>query len=511
MYMKITFTKQERTFLQQVGKSIYTNPFTHGRHLSDCRLTGLPEDTDPATVLQAAVHKVTTKVETLAAGHKVDPGSCPRQDRKNLANLFLFYLFHKYLPHLDHHIRLQNETIESLPLECGKQLETELKRFGFSEKQTGFYIGLFFQMRRAFFFIKTSLIGDSPCMEETRAHLWNTLFTHDIGQYVENLVDKLEDFSTLLIGATGTGKGVAAAAIGRSGFIPYNRTTRRFTTSFTRAFLAINLCQYPEQLIESELFGHARGAFTGAVSDHQGLFSRSSQYGAVFLDEIGEVSIQTQIKLLRILQERVFTPVGSHTSHRFKGRLIAATNQEPLTLIEQGKFREDFYFRLCTDTITMPSLRKRIRQYPEELEQLAIHLVNKIAGAETKTLQETVLEALHSRKNRVYHWPGNVRELEQVIRRILLHGTCNLKNKAEKAHTLHDLLLNEKPTMAELNSQYCRILFQRNGTLQAVARITGLDRRTVKKYIDQEEWTEPRKKTKKRIPELSVSFIRNTL
>ncbi len=487
MYMKITFSKQERRFLQQVGKSIYTNPFTHGRHLSDCRLTGLSEDTDPATVLQATMAKVTTRVETLAAENKAGLNSCLPEDRKSLANLFLFYLFHKYLPHLDHHIRLQNETIESLPLECGQQLATELKRFGFSAKQADFYIGLFFQMRRAFFFIKTSLIGNSPCMEKMRAHLWNTLFTHDIGQYAENLVDKLEDFSTLLIGETGTGKGLAAAAIGRSGYIPYNRTTHRFTTSFTRAFLAINLCQYPEQLIESELFGHARGAFTGAVSDHQGLFSRSSRYGAVFLDEIGEVSIQTQIKLLRILQERVFAPVGSHTSHRFKGRLIGATNQDPATLIEQGKFREDFYFRLCTDTITMPSLRKRIDQYPEELELLASHLVNKIVGDGAKTLQERVVDVLRQPQHRDYHWPGNVRELEQAVRRILLHGTCRLAGKKGEPEQTKNSIFVRQPTMAELGSLYCGFLYRQYNNYQQVARITGLDRRTVKKFIEQGE------------------------
>ncbi len=487
MYMKITFTKQERTFLQQVGQSIYANPFTGKRHLSDCRLTGLPERTDPAVVLQAAVDQVSIKVGHLKKTNRANLEACRPQEQKELAGLFLFYLFHKYLSDFDHHIRLQNTTIESLPLPGGKNLERELQQFGFSEKQVCLYIGLFFQMRRAFFFINTSLIGQSPCMEQMRAHLWNTLFTHDIGEYADHLVDKLEDFSTLLIGETGTGKGLAASAIGRSGFIPYNRTTHRFTTSFTRAFLAINLCQYPEQLIESELFGHARGAFTGAVSDHQGLFSRSSRYGAVFLDEIGEVSIQTQIKLLRILQERVFTPVGSHTSHRFKGRLIAATNQNPLDLIEQGKFRNDFYFRLCTDTITLPPLRKRIEQHPGELDLLAAHLVNKIAGKATEKLKKIVFEALRHRRNSNYDWPGNVRELEQVVRRILLHGTCHLKNRNGKADTLDNQLLNEQPTMAELNSHYCRILYQRHGTMQAVARITGLDRRTVKKYIDQEK------------------------
>jgi transcriptional regulator with GAF, ATPase, and Fis domain len=402
-----------------------------------------------------------------------------------VANLFLFSLFHKYLSFFDRHIRKQNQTVESLPLDFGRALEAELGQFGFSRKETGQYIGLFFQMRRAFYFINTRLVGARPCMENLRAHLWNTVFTQDIGEYARNLVNKLEDFSTLLLGETGTGKGLAAAAIGRSGFIPYNIKTNRFAVSFTQAFLSINLCQFSEQLIESELFGHARGAFTGAVTDHQGIFSRSSSHGAVFLDEIGEVSVQAQIKLLRILQERVFTPVGSHAAHRFEGRLIGATNRNLEKLMEQGKFREDFYFRLCTDIITLPPLRQRIAETAKELDLLAVHLIDKIAGRPVKKLRQTVLAALHSRENRDYHWPGNVRELEQVIRRILLHGTCRLINSHIRTDELRDLMLKKQPSVAELTSRYCRILFQQHHTLQAVARITGLDRRTVKKYIEQ--------------------------
>ncbi|HHD57411.1 MAG TPA: sigma-54-dependent Fis family transcriptional regulator, partial [Desulfobulbaceae bacterium] len=410
--MKKILSEETRVFFRRVGESISANPFTPARHRADCRLTGLAEDTDPDIVLKTAIHKVNNRVEALITAQQADLSSCTPMDRPALTNLFLFFLFHKYLPLFDLHIRKQNQTTQSLPLEFGRNLEKEMAAFGFTNKEAGQYISLFFQMRRAFFFIHTGLVGDSPCMEKLRARLWNTLFTHDIGEYAQNLIDKLEDFSTLLVGETGTGKGLAAAAIGRSGFIPYDDKTHRFTPSFTRAFLAINLCQYPEQLIESELFGHARGAFTGAVAEHQGIFARSSSKGAVFLDEIGEISIQTQIKLLRILQERTFSPVGSHTGLRFKGRLIGATNRDLGRMIEQGKFREDFYFRMCTDTISLPSLKKRIIQYPRELGLLANHLIGKIAGKGAKRLRDRVVTVLQRPENRDYEWPGNVRELE---------------------------------------------------------------------------------------------------
>src|SRR5256885_4529537 len=137
----------------------------------------------------------------------------------------------------------------------------------------------------------------------------------------------MEEFSTLLLGETGTGKGTAAAAIGRSGFIPYDDKQHRFAESFTRSFVALNLSQHPETLIESELFGHRKGAFTGAVEAHEGIFARCSPHGAIFLDEIGDVSTPVQIKLLQVVEDRTFSPVGSHERQRFRGRVISATHK----------------------------------------------------------------------------------------------------------------------------------------------------------------------------------------
>src|SRR5262249_44682392 len=147
------------------------------------------------------------------------------------------------------------------------------------------------------------------------------------------------------------GKGTAAAAIGRSGWIPFDERSGRFAESFTKAFVFINLSQYPEALLESELFGHRKGAFTGAVESHEGLFARCSPHGAIFRDEIGELPATVQIKLLQVLQERVFSPVGSHEKHRFRGRVVAATNRAIHDLRQKGAFRDDFFYRLCSDII----------------------------------------------------------------------------------------------------------------------------------------------------------------
>jgi transcriptional regulator with GAF, ATPase, and Fis domain len=345
---------------------------------------------------------------------------------------------------------------------------------------------MFYQIRRAYFFISRELVGSSPCMKHLRARLWDNVFTHDILWYERCLWNRLEDFSTLLLGETGTGKGAAAAAIGRSGYIPFDPNAQKFEESFTRAFVRLNLSQFPETIIESELFGHRKGAFTGAIEKHEGIFSRCSPYGAIFLDEIGDVSIPVQIKLLQVLQERTFSPVGSHEQLRFKGRVIAATNRPLDQIRREGKFRDDFYYRLCSDLITVPPLRQRLRESPRELEALVEHILRRICGTETGV---PVLAILKREVGKNYPWPGNVRELEQAIRRIMLSGTyagdTAVESKDEVA--LSDAVETGSLTAKELVEKYCRDLYDLYGNYGEVARRTGLDWRTVKKNVMREE------------------------
>jgi transcriptional regulator with GAF, ATPase, and Fis domain len=295
----------------------------------------------------------------------------------------------------------------------------------------------------------------------------------------------MEDFSTLLLGETGTGKGAAAAAIGRSCFIPFDPAKGCFTESFTRNFIPLNLSLYPETLIESELFGHRKGAFTGAVDHHEGVFSHCTSHGSIFLDEIGDLSIPVQIKLLQVLQERTFSPVGSHDRLRFHGRVIAATNRPLDEMRRQGQFRDDFYYRLCSDIITVPSLRQRVREEPRELEVMVARLLARMIGDTRQEIVALVLDTLHRDLPADYAWPGNVRELEQATRRILLtrsyNGDTAVTGKADRIVT--ELAGKEEIDAQTLLTTYCRRLYDRYGTFEEVARRIRLDRRTVKKYL----------------------------
>jgi transcriptional regulator with PAS, ATPase and Fis domain len=323
-------------------------------------------------------------------------------------------------------------------------------------------------------------------MKELRLSLWNSVFTSDVRTYDQHLWNRMEDFSTILLGETGTGKGSAAAAIGRSGFIPFDRKKGRFTENFTEAFIAINLSQYPESLIESELFGHRKGAFTGAVDHHKGLFERCSAHGSLFLDEIGDISIPVQIKLLQVLQERIFTPVGSRSQKRFAGRVIAATNQPITELRKEGNFRDDFFYRLCSDVITVPTLRQRIEESPSELEQMVNLLVTRMTDQKSLKLTDMILETLKRDVPPGYTWPGNVRELEQAVRRVLLTGHYYGDDMVTSTNLEEEFIQKiQTGTLEarELLSQYCTLLYQRYGTYQEVARRAGLDRRTAKKYL----------------------------
>ena len=491
--MKNILSNQERKLFTLFSRAIFANPFTPERREIDCQISGLPANTPKGTILEQVTDLAAEQIINLQnSGRQKITAFVKDADRELVKNLYLFHIFHQFSDILDRHILAQSsEKNRIIAFNDAKDALLTLKNFDFTQTESLHYFALFFQMRRAYFFIQRSLIGYSSAMMQLRAQLWHNIFTCDINRYTLGLWRRMEDFSTLLLGETGTGKSLAAAAIGRSGYIPFDQKKSSFKDNFATAFVSRNLSQYSEQLIESELFGHLKGAFTGAIKSHQGIFAMCSPHGSIFLDEIGDTTIPIQIKLLQVLQERIFSPVGSLEEKRFFGRVIVATNRPLEEMRRNGSFRNDFYFRLSSDIIKIPSLRERIAESPKELTLLIDFLLTRITGHRDKHLAKTVQRTITTKLGRDYPWNGNVRELEQCIRRVLLNNSCS-GDQSSMQTTFAGLSVPQAIDKGEMNTteltaHYCSVLYQKHTTYQAVSRITGLDWRTVKRYLEMAE------------------------
>lgn len=486
MYMN-SLTTRQREFFRSVAQAAFANPFSVDRAAADRLIADTSAAASDAERVQQMVAVVSAQVAELERGQKADIRLYGAQDREILLTALLFEAFHRFIPALDRLIEDQLRAgSEPVPARFARELLGLLAQRGYSSQGSLHFLAVFFQLRRAYYFIARGLAGHAPCLRAFRERLWQNVFTRDIRWYERYLSDRMEDFSTLLLGETGTGKGAAAAAIGRSGYIPFDERRGAFAESFTRNFIALNLSQYPEALIESELFGHRKGAFTGAIDHHEGVFARCSPHGAIFLDEIGDVPVPLQIKLLQVLQDRTFTPVGSHEAQRFSGRVIAATNRPLDQLRRDGRFRDDFYYRLCSDVIEAPTLRRRVQEDPAELTILLRQIVTRVTGDDAPELADDVRQRIEACVGPRYHWPGNVRELEQAARRVLLTGRYDPADGAAAgtgAHPVAAALEAGQLDAEGLLAAYCRHLHERHGTYEEVARRTRLDRRTVKKYI----------------------------
>src|SRR5688572_4991567 len=463
----MSLSEPDREFFVALADVVFGNPFGERRGELVARLVPAASRADLTRDREALARVVAGRLPA-----EID--RLPAHDRRLVEPALLYICYQRAVPQLDALIERQARQAGA-PLTVGFADEVlgELARSGFAAERAARYLAMFFQLRRAYYFIARALAGECESMRRLREALWNNVFTHDMRGYDAALCGRMEDFATLLLGETGTGKGQAAAAIGRSEFIPYLPAERRFAANFTETFIAINLSQFAENLIESELFGHRKGAFTGAIDHHEGVFERCNAHGALFLDEIGEVSVPVQIKLLQVLQERTFTPLGGREKKRFSGRVIAATNQ-PL-----DSLRRDFFYRLCSDVIRVPTLRQRIAESDQELPTLVRILVERLTGSAEPAGR--VLESLPKH----HSWPGNVRELEQAVRRVLLTGRYDPETMVPDGDALFvEKLRAGELTAGELLARYSAMLYRRLGTYAEVAKRTGLDPRTTRKHVE---------------------------
>ncbi len=298
------------------------------------------------------------------------------------------------------------------------------------------------------------LIGESPAMQDIYALI------RKISASTSNV---------LITGESGTGKEVVARTIHFTG------------TRAEAPFIPINCTAMPEGLLESELFGHVRGAFTGAHATKRGLFEEAHG-GTIFLDEIGDMPPALQGKMLRVLQDREVRPVGGNKAVKVDARVISATNKELRTEISAGRFRKDLYYRLNVIPIAIPPLRER----PEDIPLLAEAFLRKHGGERHPTLSHAAMAELAR-----YGWDGNARELENAIERALvLSGGTEIEpedlalERGDETVGFEEALLGEasrqRMTVRELTDRYIdRVLEETGGSKSEAARILGLNRRTL--------------------------------
>ncbi len=278
--------------------------------------------------------------------------------------------------------------------------------------------------------------------------------------------------TVLIQGESGSGKELVARAIHA------NSERGRFP------FVAVNCGALSESLLESELFGHVRGAFTGASYTKQGLFE-SANHGTVFLDEIGETSSNMQTRLLRVIEEREVQRVGSMEKHSVDIRVIAATNRPLQQLVTEGKFREDLYYRLNVVSIQVPPLRERLADLPLLFDYFLKRHSRRMA--KTLAVHAEVLEMLSG-----YGWPGNVRELENVIERAITLNTTGILTASDFTEQFRQCQKNsvsfprELVSLEEIERQYILHVVQRcNGNMSRAAEVLQIDRRTLYRMVER--------------------------
>jgi DNA-binding NtrC family response regulator len=280
--------------------------------------------------------------------------------------------------------------------------------------------------------------------------------------------------TVLVVGESGTGKELVARAI-------HNRSPRA-----TKPFVPVNCTALSESLLESELFGHARGAFTGAVTAKRGLFETANE-GTLFLDEIGDMGPKMQAQILRVLQDGEMRPVGGTEAIRVDVRLVCATNRDLEAEVKATRFREDLYFRINVVTVRMPPLRDRAGDIPI----LVRHFINKIARREGRGEASVSPEALELLCR--YGWPGNVRELENAIERAVAVAKGNVVLPSDLpvevyggGHVAPASIIEDRPTLGELEKRYIAlVLGECGGNKKKAAEKLGIDRRTLYRALER--------------------------
>lgn len=359
--------------------------------------------------------------------------------------------------------------------------------------EAGHCFAVFFQIQRAFSHIFECIIGRSRPSMHLRAAVWESIFTHDMGRYTRALYRTMGEIPTLITGESGTGKELVARAIGSSRYIPFIVASRTFEMASESSLHSVNLSALSPTLIESELFGHRKGAFSGAVSDRRGWLETCGPLGTVFLDEIGDLDLSLQVKLLRLLQSRSFERVGDTETRRFPGKFVAATNRDLAQEMQRQTFREDLYYRLCADMVRTPTLREQIADRPGDLRDLTHFIAQRVLTDlpdEASVLADEALEWMEGSLGKDYAWPGNIRELEQCVRNVMVRrcyipaGTSRRQEAVSAPERLGQAVAAGELNLQDLMRHYVSMIYAAEGQYDLAAKRLGIDWRTLKQRLD---------------------------
>jgi hypothetical protein len=380
----------------------------------------------------------------------------------------------------------------------GERLRSVPGLLPWSPAEAAHVLACFFQIRRAFGLIFQAIVGASRPAAELRASVWQSIFTSDLDRYRAWFWRRSGDLATLVVGPSGTGKELVARAIAGARYIPFDVSRGVFVERFGAAFAGLNLSALTPTLIESELFGHRRGSFTGATADRTGWLEACRPSGTVFLDEIGELDPLIQVKLLRVLQTRTFERIGDTRPLRFEGKIVAATNRQLGREVAEGRFREDLYYRLCSDVVATPPLADQLRDSPGDLRTFVLFALRRLVGggelsgagaAESlPPLVDRFSGWIEKNLGRGYPWPGNVRELEQCVANLLVRGEYR-PLRLPAAGSPRELFAREVAagslSASELVRGYSTLVYADSGSWQEAARRLAVDRRTVRANVDE--------------------------
>ena len=500
---------------EAIGQIGYCNPFLPERRALERSALGgdfccadpvinFPPDADLATIFPnftALRERAEVLSETMRS--RLLCGTTPTdRELRIYHNMALYLLYNRHMSYLD--------TVATTPAERARTAQSSVAWKDFQRDfasylqlpghplpkhfKAGHSFAVFFQIQRAFNHIFAFIIGRSMPIAHLRAAVWESIFTHDMGRYTRAVYKAMGSIPTLITGSSGTGKELVARAIGMSRYIEFDETIARFKVDANSSLHTVNLSALSPTLIESELFGHKKGAFSGAIADREGWLEVAGEQGTVFLDEIGELDLSIQVKLLRVLQSGSFSRVGETDERKFAGKFVAATNRDLSKEMAAGRFREDLYYRLCADMIETPTLREQIADCPDDLICLAEFIARRVLTdlpEESRALAKEAVEWIAVQMGPNYSWPGNIRELEQCVRNVMIRKSYKPARQSHSIDgaTAHDRLAHMVAeghfSLEELTEHYISMIYAAEGQhFGRAAKRLGKDWRTLRQKLN---------------------------